>query len=62
MADEEIINGVQNVTANVSDNDQDDEDENEEQPKIRPADAYSALRTLNIWPADAEPCHGRRHK
>ena len=43
MTDEEIIN----ATSNASDNDKDDEDENEEQPKIRLADAYSVLRTLN---------------
>ena len=59
MTDEEIINAVQNATGIASDNDQDAEDENEEQPKVRLADAYSALRTL---PVDAEPCHGRRHK
>ena len=62
MTDEEIINAVQNATENASDNDQDDENENEEQPKVRLADVYSALRTSYIWPADAEPFHGKRHK
>ena len=43
MTDEEIINAVQNEKENASDNDQDDEDDNEELPKVRLADAYSAL-------------------
>ena len=45
MTGEEIINAVQNVTGNASDNDRDDE----KQPKVRLADAYSALRTLRIY-------------
>ena len=49
ITDGEIINAVQNATRNASDNDQDDDDENEEQPKVRLADAYSALRTLRIY-------------
>ena len=49
MTYEEIINAVQNATGNARDNDQDDEDENEKQPKVRLADAYSALRTLRIY-------------
>ena len=48
MTDEEKINAVQNAKENASDNDQDDEDENEELPKVRLADAYSALCTLRI--------------
>ena len=48
MTNEEINNAVQNATGNASDNDQDD-DENEEQPKVRLADAYSALGTLPIY-------------
>ena len=49
MADEEMINAVQNATENASDNDQDDENENEKQPKVRLTDAYRALRTLRIY-------------
>ena len=48
MTDEEIINAAQNATGNVSDNDQDDDDENEEKPKVRPVDAYSALRIYGL--------------
>ena len=40
---------VQNATGNASDNGQDDEDKHEEQPKVRLADAYSALNTLRIY-------------
>ena len=48
VKDEEIINALQNATENASDNDQDNEDENEEQPKVRLADAYSALRIYGL--------------